>query len=197
MEGTTGVKTGFTDEAGYCLVASAKRGIFELYAVIFHSDSEDQRFVDAQTLLNWGLAHYRTIELINATQPVADVALLSWIDKTVPVVAAAPISVSIFDYAGNVHQEVTLVEKEGSISKGEVVGSLVWTQGQGSGREEVLAAVDLLATESVPEPDFWEGVAIWWKRLWGGLFDEPRHATSTTTLPETFDLIIANIQGEA
>jgi D-alanyl-D-alanine carboxypeptidase (penicillin-binding protein 5/6) len=188
LEGANGVKTGFTDEAGYCLVASARRGNFELYALVFHSDSEEQRFVDARALLEWGFAHYRTVELINAAKPVADVALLSWIDKTVPVAAAAPISAHVFDYAGEIQQEVTLIEKEGSISTGDVVGSLVWTQGQ-----EVLAEVDLLATQDVPEPDFWEGIGIWFKRLWGGWFGEPPHATSTTTLPKTFDLEIANV----
>jgi D-alanyl-D-alanine carboxypeptidase (penicillin-binding protein 5/6) len=188
FEGANGIKTGFTDEAGYCLVASARRGSFELYALLFHSDSEEQRFVDAQALLEWGFAHYRTVELINATRPVADTALLSWIDKTVPVVAASPVSANLFDYAGEIRQEVTLIEKEGSVSKGEVLGSLVWVQGQ-----EVLAEVDLVATQDAPAPDFWEGVGIWWKRLWGGWFDEPAHAPSTTTLPPVFPLEIPTV----
>jgi D-alanyl-D-alanine carboxypeptidase (penicillin-binding protein 5/6) len=192
MDGANGVKTGFTDEAGYCLVASARRNGFELYAVIFHSSSEEQRFVDAATLLEWGFAHYRTVELINAIKPVADVALLSWIDKTVPVVAASPVAANLFDYAGNIQQEVILTEKEGAISKGETVGSLTWTQGG-----EVIAKVDLLAAEDAPEPSFWEGIGIWWQRLWGGLFGDPPHATSTTTLPEAFDLKIADVNAPA
>jgi D-alanyl-D-alanine carboxypeptidase (penicillin-binding protein 5/6) len=191
MEGANGVKTGFTDESGYCLVASARRNGFELYAVVFHSSSEEQRAVDAQTLLEWGFAHYRTVELINATKPVANVALLSWIDKTAPVVAAAPVSANIFDYMGEIQQEVSLVEREGSLQKGEVVGSLTWTQNR-----EVVAQVDLVAAEGVAEPSFWEGVKIWWQRLWGGFFGDPPHATSTTTLPEVFDLKTANVTAE-
>jgi D-alanyl-D-alanine carboxypeptidase (penicillin-binding protein 5/6) len=188
MDGANGVKTGFTDEAGYCLVASARRDGFELYAAVFHSSSEEQRAADAKALLEWGFAHYRTVELINATKPVADVALLSWIDKTAPVVAAGPIAANIFDYAGEIQQEVTLIEKEGSLRKGEVIGSLIWTQNR-----EVVAQVDLVAATSVAEPDFWEGVGIWWKRLWGKLFGDSPHATSTTTLPEVFSLEIPNV----
>jgi D-alanyl-D-alanine carboxypeptidase (penicillin-binding protein 5/6) len=188
MDGANGVKTGFTDEAGYCLVASARRGSFELYAVIFHSSSEEQRAADAEVLLEWGFAHYRTIELINPAKPVADIALLSWIDKTAPVVAVAPISANVFDYAGEIRQEVTLIEKEGSLRKGEVVGSLIWTQDR-----EVVAQVDLVAAADVIEPDFWEGVGIWWQRLWGGWFGDPPHATSTTILPEVFPLKIPNV----
>jgi serine-type D-Ala-D-Ala carboxypeptidase (penicillin-binding protein 5/6) len=55
-EGVTGVKTGYTVEAGYCLVFSATNGSHHLIGVLLHDsdDSTDQRFMDAQTLLNWG-----------------------------------------------------------------------------------------------------------------------------------------------
>jgi D-alanyl-D-alanine carboxypeptidase (penicillin-binding protein 5/6) len=188
MEGANGVKTGFTDEAGYCLIASAQRNNLELYAVVLHSDSEEQRFADAQTLLEWGFAHYRAVELINATKPIADLALLSWIDKTVPVAVSVPVSVNLFDYAGEIRQEVVLTEREGAVRKGEQVGTLTWTQGG-----EVLAQIDLLATEDVSEPGFWEGIGIWWQRLWGGFFGDPPNATSTTILPEVFPLKIADV----
>ncbi|HEY4033263.1 MAG TPA: serine hydrolase [Ktedonobacteraceae bacterium] len=54
--GATGVKTGYTVEAGYCLVFSAIDASHHLIGVILHDsdDDTDQRFVDAQTLLNWG-----------------------------------------------------------------------------------------------------------------------------------------------
>ena len=54
--GATGVKTGYTVEAGYCLVFSAINASHHLIGVILHDsdDDTDQRFVDAQTLLNWG-----------------------------------------------------------------------------------------------------------------------------------------------
>ncbi len=65
MQGANGVKTGFTDAAGYCLVASAQRNGFELYAVVINSTSENQRFVDCEALLEWGFAHYRNVELPN------------------------------------------------------------------------------------------------------------------------------------
>jgi D-alanyl-D-alanine carboxypeptidase (penicillin-binding protein 5/6) len=183
MEGANGVKTGFTDAAGYCLVASAKQGEFELYAVIFHSSSEEQRATDAQVLLEWGFAHYRGVELMDATKPVADVALLSWTDATVPVIAAAPVSVNLFDYAGEIRQEISLIEREGAVTKGDPMGSLVWTQGG-----EVLAEVALVAAADAPAPGFWEGIGIWFERLIGSIVGSPAHATSTSSLPEIFSL---------
>jgi len=191
MDGVNGVKTGFTDAAGYCVVASAQRNDFELYAVVFHSSDENQRFVDAQTILEWGFAHYRPVQLIDDTTTVANLSCISWIDTTVPVVAQSPVSVDVFDYQGPITQEVTLTEKAGAISKGDVVGSVVWTQNQ-----EVLAQVNLVAADDVAAPGFWEGVGIWWKRLWYNFTGAPKQATSTTILPSTFDLKIANVDDQ-
>jgi len=190
MDGANGIKTGFTDAAGYCLVASARRNNFEFYAIVFHSSTEAQRFVDARVLLEWGFAHYRTVELINAAIPVAELACLDWLDRTVSVVAEGPVSVNVFDYNGPITQEVTLKEKKGPIKKGEVVGSIIWTQ-----NKEVIAHVNLVALEDVPDPGFWDGVKIWWSRLWGGFSGKPANAKSTISLPEVFDLKIANVNG--
>jgi len=54
--GTTGVKTGYTLEAGYCLVFSAINASHHLIGVVLHDSDDDtnQRFIDARTLLDWG-----------------------------------------------------------------------------------------------------------------------------------------------
>ena len=54
--GTTGIKTGFTLEAGPCLVFSATRNGHHLLGVVLHSSDENHRFSDAEILLNWGFA---------------------------------------------------------------------------------------------------------------------------------------------
>jgi serine-type D-Ala-D-Ala carboxypeptidase (penicillin-binding protein 5/6) len=54
--GMTGIKTGFTLEAGGCLVFSATRNGHHLLGVVLHSVPENSRFSDAETLLNWGFA---------------------------------------------------------------------------------------------------------------------------------------------
>ncbi len=52
--GATGVKTGHTEEAGYCLVFSATNAGHHLIGVVLNENSDNQRFVDAKTLLDWG-----------------------------------------------------------------------------------------------------------------------------------------------
>jgi serine-type D-Ala-D-Ala carboxypeptidase (penicillin-binding protein 5/6) len=54
--GTTGVKTGYTVEAGYCLVFAATRGGHHLIGVVLHEPDAAQRFADASMLLDWGFA---------------------------------------------------------------------------------------------------------------------------------------------
>ena len=57
--GATGVKTGWTNEAGYCLVATAKRHDVELTAVVLGTETEKARFDQARILLDWGFEHYK------------------------------------------------------------------------------------------------------------------------------------------
>ena len=54
--GATGVKTGYTMEAGYCLVFAATNGQHHLIGVLLHEPNAAQRFADARALLNWGFA---------------------------------------------------------------------------------------------------------------------------------------------
>lgn len=54
--GATGIKTGFTPEAGYCLVFSATNGKHHLIGTLLHEPDDNQRFVDARALLDWGFS---------------------------------------------------------------------------------------------------------------------------------------------
>jgi D-alanyl-D-alanine carboxypeptidase (penicillin-binding protein 5/6) len=54
--GLTGVKTGFTEEAGYCLIFSATRNGHHLIGVVMKEKDENQRFVDARAMLDWGFS---------------------------------------------------------------------------------------------------------------------------------------------
>ena len=58
-DGTTGLKTGYTSAAGYCLSASAERGGMELVAVVLHCKTSVDRFESAKALLNYGFFRLR------------------------------------------------------------------------------------------------------------------------------------------
>jgi D-alanyl-D-alanine carboxypeptidase (penicillin-binding protein 5/6) len=65
-----GVKTGYTENAGYCLVTSARRGERRLVSVVLGTASESARSTESQKLLNWGFQFYDSVKLYAANQPV-------------------------------------------------------------------------------------------------------------------------------
>jgi D-alanyl-D-alanine carboxypeptidase (penicillin-binding protein 5/6) len=65
-----GVKTGHTKSAGYCLVASAHRGERRLISVVIGADSDQDRTMDSQKLLNYGFQYFDTVKLYQANQSV-------------------------------------------------------------------------------------------------------------------------------
>jgi len=65
-----GMKTGYTESAGYCMVATAQRNERRLIAVVIDAGSENGRAVDAQKLLNYGFEAFDTIKLYSAGQPI-------------------------------------------------------------------------------------------------------------------------------
>ncbi|MEG2200489.1 MAG: D-alanyl-D-alanine carboxypeptidase, partial [Anaerovorax sp.] len=79
-DGANGIKTGFTQEAGYCLSASATRGELTLIAVILGAATTKERFAEAATLLDYGFANYDAIQLAEKGTSMGSVAL----DKAIP-----------------------------------------------------------------------------------------------------------------
>jgi D-alanyl-D-alanine carboxypeptidase (penicillin-binding protein 5/6) len=66
-----GLKTGYTENAGYCLVTSAKRDTRRMISVVLGTASESARAVESQKLLNYGFQFYDTVRLYEKNQPVA------------------------------------------------------------------------------------------------------------------------------
>lgn len=66
-----GMKTGFTDAAGYCLIASAKRGPRRLLSVVLGTASEHARATESQKLLNFGFLNYDGVKLYDKGQSIA------------------------------------------------------------------------------------------------------------------------------
>jgi serine-type D-Ala-D-Ala carboxypeptidase (penicillin-binding protein 5/6) len=66
-----GVKTGHTDSAGYCLIASARRDQRRLLSVVVGATSDAARAMESQKLLNYGLQYFETVRLYQANQPVS------------------------------------------------------------------------------------------------------------------------------
>lgn len=93
--GANGIKTGFTQEAGYCLSASAKKGDLDLIAVIMGSSSSKVRFAEAAKLLDYGFANYDSVKLAEKGEPMGTVVIEKGTPNLVNAVAPEDISVLV------------------------------------------------------------------------------------------------------
>ena len=179
-----GVKTGYTNLAGWSFAGAALMDGIELYVVVINSTSDDQRFEDAQTLCEWVYDHLVSYSLINTTKSivvdgetyavVAQVAHSQWTNKTVAAtVADEDATLLVFDLNGNVSQSIEFYELTGDIKTGDVVGTITFKQ-----HNEVIATLDLIACEDVDAPGFFERIGVWFKRLVANFTGSQKVATS-------------------
>ena len=90
-----GLKTGHTDSAGFCLVASAKRGERRLISVVMGADSDALRASESQKLLNYGFQFFDSVTLYAANQPVTQMRIWKGTEQRLPVGFRQPLTVSI------------------------------------------------------------------------------------------------------
>lgn len=177
-EGATGVKTGWTNDAGYCVVASAERGAISLVAVVLGASSEDDRFEQAARLLDWGFTHYRETQVASAETTAALVPVTDWLDRTVTAVVAEGAVVPVFDLDGEVVSRVDMLpEVDAPVVKGQRLGTLTVVQGQ-----RLLAQVPIVAADDVPAPDVWEAAGIWFTRIWRAVFGGALQASAVSVM---------------
>ena len=151
-QGATGLKTGSTDNALYCLSATAERNGMELIAVIMKGATSAQRFEDAQTLLNYGFAGYTLTKIVPET-PLAPVPVVLGTQATVqPVLGDGGALLLEKSSAADLTQSISLAESvEAPVAAGDALGKLTVTAGG-----ETVAEIPLLAGEEVPRVTFWQ-----------------------------------------
>ena len=193
-EGACGIKTGVTQLAGPSFAGACERDGKTLYAVVINSTTEEQRFVDTTTLFDWvyehtisyTLAHSSetcTMTLNGQTRKVPVIAVLAhseWVDASINVTLADPdATINIFDLNGNISQDIELDTLNGDVNTGDKVGTITFKQ-----RNNALISVDLIACEDQRAPNFFEGIGVWWDRLFRG-FSGQSGSAETLTLNET------------
>ena len=92
--GVVGVKTGHTDDAGWCQVALLVRGGLRIYATVLGAPSRTQRNRDLTALLRFALTRYKLVEVVTAGNPLAKVAT-EYGGPTVPVAAASSLTLPL------------------------------------------------------------------------------------------------------
>ncbi len=149
-EGATGLKTGFTSGAGYCLSASAQRDGMELIAVVLHCESSTDRFSSAKALLDYGFANYALLTPdLDVTLPAVPVTLGAK-ETATPVLADS--SKLLIDKAkqAQIERKVTLEEAlQAPVAQGQQIGALTISAGG-----ETIKEIPLVAQEDIPKLTF-------------------------------------------
>ncbi len=153
--GVVGVKTGHTDEAGWCQVALLRRNGLQIYATILGSPSRSQRNHDLAALLRFALSRYQVVPVIRVGDPLAKVET-AYGRAPVPVAASGSLTLSVRTDRSLVEKLVMPGRLALPVKRGQHVGEVrVYSGGK------FLGARELVAMRSVGKPGFL-GKAGWY-----------------------------------
>lgn len=149
-EGATGLKTGSTDSALYCLSGTAERDGMELIAVIMKAPTSAQRFDDAKALLSYGFSTY-ALETIVPQEALPPIPVELGTQATVqPVLGEGTALLLEKTQSAQLSQSVELVSSVAApVAQGDVLGTLTVTAG-----EETVAQIPIVAGEAVERVTF-------------------------------------------
>lgn len=158
-EYTDGVKTGYTREAGRCLVASATRNGHRLITVVLNSK---KMYEDTEALFEYGFNNFQLLNLISPQEKVAEVEVSSGIMSSVPVLANRPLTLLLPKGAEsnlkvNLHIKSLL---KAPVERMQEVGELEVQLG-----EKIIDKIPVVTAFDVPKRSFWQKLLDWVKRL--------------------------------
>lgn len=164
-----GLKTGHTDAAGYCLIATAKRevpglGQRRLLSIVLGTANENARANESQKLLNWGYTAFDAVKLFDAGQAVATPRV--WKGKQDTAKLGSPRALVVAVPAGSASKIKTVVQRPdplvAPVAKGQSVGTLQVSLG-----DQAYTGIPLVALEAVAEAGWlgrtWDALQLWIK----------------------------------
>ncbi len=154
-----GLKTGHTQEAGYCLVASAKRGEMRLISVVLGTRSDNARAEESEKLLNYGFRFFESHRLYKAHEKITTVKV--WKGQTdqlnVGLTEDLAVAVPRGRYKELLAQSTIKKPLMAPVAEGTKVGQVDIHLGN-----KILASRPLVALDSIPE-------GSWWQKIWDSL----------------------------
>ncbi len=161
-----GLKTGHTDAAGYCLVASSNRDGMRLISVIMGTKSQQERADQSRELLNWGFGHFTTVTKAPAGQFVSKLPV--WFGEAEEVTLATADNLQILTSKTQKNKITTVIDIpdsiEAPIKKGQKIGQMMAVIDG-----KAVASVPIVATTDVEQSGFvsrmWQHMVRWAQNL--------------------------------
>ena len=154
-DGCDGGKTGFTNDAGFCLAATAKRGDMRIVSVVIGEESSQNRFDDVRTTFDYAFANYTVTPIIESGKPLEEaVTVAGGKEKTVQVYPKD----TYFDFnrrgeKGNIALEKRIYQTKAPIAKDQPVGEIIVYK---DGVE--VEKIPLLAAEKVEKANLFDRI---------------------------------------
>ena len=153
-DGCTGLKTGFTSGAGYCLSASAQREGLELIAVVMGAETSQERFAACKSMLDYGFANYALITPDSAAGAVP--VKLGKVQEIGAIPGETPQFLIDKSQRGSVTTELALDSAvTAPVSAGQKLGTLTVRVG-----EQVLAQIPMVAQDAVERLTLWDLIIL-------------------------------------
>lgn len=163
-----GIKTGHTEEAGYCLVASAVKDDMRLISVVMGTRSEKDRAAESQKLITYGFRFYETVKSYDAKQLLLDSEIWKGETNSIKLGTEEAILLTIpRGTAKDIAAELEVPELlQAPITEGDKIGTIKLTL-----NGETIATKPLIALETVEEGGLFKQLWHWFMLLIKGLFN--------------------------
>lgn len=157
--GATGMKTGFTSSALYCLSATASRENLDLIATVMKCKTSDERFENAKKLLDYGFANFASFT--SQVHSIPDLTVKGGVDDTVSLKYSSASALLTKNKLGKVEETINLPEfLEAPVKKGDKVGEIVYSVGG-----EIIAKSDIFAASDVKKSGYGDIMLKIFKKL--------------------------------
>lgn len=162
-----GMKTGYTDAAGYCLVASATRDDMRLIAVVMGTASENARAIEAQKLLTYGFRFYETLELFTGNEVLSSSQVWSGKSNSIDIGVQEPVFISIPRGTDNaLVTELQINENlKAPITAGDILGQVTISLD-----DQVYYQGEVIALQTIERGSFIKRIMDWLTLFFMNLF---------------------------
>lgn len=161
--GATGIKTGFTNNAGRCLVSSAKRNGMEVIAVVLGCESKTARFSDSRKLLDYAFDQYEMTTVLEEGEIITSMDLIKGKKESVDLLCSDTVTLPMAEQEKSEYKVHIVAQQiqEAPCKQGEPIGTLYISCG-----DSTIATCQLVVAETVERKgfgDFWQEVlqAFW------------------------------------
>jgi serine-type D-Ala-D-Ala carboxypeptidase (penicillin-binding protein 5/6) len=152
--GADGLKTGFTQSAGYCLTATAKRNNLRLISVVMGEDTSDLRSADTVKMLNFGFNTYKANLIMEKDKVIGKVRIIQGKKEYADVVLKedAIELLNVKDKKSNYSFNILVDKVKAPIKKGDVIGKSDLIDDEGN----VIDSVDITINEDIKKANFFD-----------------------------------------